>query len=585
MIQNGKYLYPSFKKLIPKLIETFVEYYGESNREYITKRMHEVDVYFFTGFDSINDYVERRLPAARDEVMEEMLVSLGVDEKHKKAVTYAMFTSMLSGKKGKTIAMGDYSRLAYANLCNEPDFESSFKEHEKIKILAYRDEICKAFGYKIKIDAAKNLFIKQLEEKRQAYYTQISKRIGPAGLDEYSVEKNEKKAMFDYYNYVSRFFPLSKYDKKKIATKNYFLLETLDCQDLFAVTDIHTPGRIVDFTTDANRALESNDKERKNIVLKGRIRHFKLMGLDLEEDEKEDLEIVYDRYLHNGATKFIIPTQIADKIERKREALSKAVIKDLTAVKELTSASSKYLSDLSLDNTFGDLPNNHETHFVINHKGELENRGVICLDCDIRVNPDDVLRVLIHELGHHIQTHVFGILPKKDVYDCKDSIARKEKFNLGMPESYGTHTELKARRSGVDNLIEYFNEKQAEELVKIFLKHYKNPFTESDEVFNTETYDSLYKKCDLIIGHIWEAHKKDIKEECVTGKPTFSERYGYRKLRHIDSVLAKYYEEDWLYDDEINDMVYLGKKPHLQKEADAGLRRYRGYISGIEKTM
>ena len=46
----------------------------------------EIPVYFFTGFDSINDYVERRLPAARNAVMEEMLVSLGVDEKNKKAL-------------------------------------------------------------------------------------------------------------------------------------------------------------------------------------------------------------------------------------------------------------------------------------------------------------------------------------------------------------------------------------------------------------------------------------------------------------------------------------------------------------------
>ena len=162
MIQNGKYIYPSFKRLIPKLIETFVEYYGESNRPYITKRMHEVDVYFFTGFDSISDYVERRMPASRDVVMEEMLADLKVEEKNKKAVREAMFTSMLSGKKNKTLAMGDYSRLAVAALCNVEGFETSFKPHEVTRILGYRDAICKAFGLNTKNDAIKNKFIKDL---------------------------------------------------------------------------------------------------------------------------------------------------------------------------------------------------------------------------------------------------------------------------------------------------------------------------------------------------------------------------------------------------------------------------------------
>ena len=54
-------------------------------------------------------------------------------------------------------------------------------------------EIGLDYHYDYDKKSQKELFVKQLEEKRQAYYAQISKRIGPAGLDEYSVEKNEKK--------------------------------------------------------------------------------------------------------------------------------------------------------------------------------------------------------------------------------------------------------------------------------------------------------------------------------------------------------------------------------------------------------
>ncbi|MBQ9791670.1 MAG: hypothetical protein IJW28_03690 [Clostridia bacterium] len=585
MIINGNYIYPSFKQMIPKLIETFVEYYGESHREYITSRMKQVDVHFFTGFESIEDYVDAVMPKVRDTVIDDMLVDLKVDKKSYAKVKDALFESVFSTKKEKVYAMGDYSKLALASLCGNSDFETTFKPHEKKRLLAFRDDICSAFGLKSSNDATKNMFIKSLDEKRKAYYTQISKRIGPVGLDEYSVEKNEKKAMFEYYKFASKYFKFSDSDLKKINTSNCYVLETLDCQDLFMVIDIHTPGRIADFTTESEKALSGNDVERKNIVLKGRIRHFKMMGLDLNESENEDLEIVYNRYLEAGATKLMIQPNIADKLEHKREALSKDVQSDLAYVKDFKKKAKMYLADWSLENTFGDLPNNHETNFIINHKKELENRGVISLDCDIHIHPDDVLRVLIHELGHHMQAHISGIQPKKDVYECKDSIARKEKFNLGMPEHYGVHTELKARKSGVDNLIEYFNEKQAEELVKIYLRKYKNPFTPSDVEVESDTYDSLYKKCDLIIGHIFETYKKDIKEECISGKPTFSEPYGYRKLRHMDSVLGKFYDEDWLYDDEVNDMVYLGKKTHLSKEAEAGIRRYRALVAGIEKTM
>lgn len=583
MIQNGQYIYPSFKQMIPKLIETFVEYYGEQHREYITKRMHEVDVYFFTGFESIEDYVDDKMPAVRDEVIEDYIHSLGVKDKDFDKTKDALFQSVLSSKKYKSFAMGDYSRLAIASLCDTPDFETTFRPHEKKMILSFRDDICRAFGMQSKVDKTKNMFIHELNEKRKAYYLQISKRLGPVGMDEYSVERNERKALFEYYKFISKYYKFSERDRKKIELDNCYFLETLDCQDLFSLGDISTPGRIVDFTTESEVALESEDKDKRDIVLRGRIGYFKLMGIDLEESKDEDMLDVYDRYLAAGADRLVIPANIADKIERKRQSLAKDIIRDLGFVKEFKKASGKYLSDWSLENTFGDLPNNHETNFIVNHKKQLENRGVISIDCDIHVHPDEILRVLLHELGHHLQAHISGIQPKKDVYECKDSIARKEKFNLGMPEDYGIHTELKARKTGVENLIEYFNEKQAEELIKIFLRRFKNPFKTSDIDMELETYDSLYKKCDLIIGHIYETHKQDIKEECVSGRPTFSEPFGYRRLRHIDSVLSKFYEEDWLYEDEINDMVYLGKKPHLPKPIEAGLTRYRGLIAGIEK--
>ena len=95
MIQNGQYIYPSFKQMIPKLIETFVEYYGEQHREYITKRMHEVDVYFFTGLESIEDYVDDKMPAVRDEVIEEYIHSLGVKDKDFDKTKDALFQSVL----------------------------------------------------------------------------------------------------------------------------------------------------------------------------------------------------------------------------------------------------------------------------------------------------------------------------------------------------------------------------------------------------------------------------------------------------------------------------------------------------------
>ena len=482
MLENKFNIDSYLQTIIPGVIDAFVGFYGEDERESITQRFNNTVV---VGYLSLSDYsnvfydVQREIKELAIRKFFE-LNNIDYDEDLSKL----LFGSLGTIESG---TLGDYYKQKnsdiYKSLLNS--FIEKLKKYflSQGKSLSNEDVGKILDGYEPAFRKAISYEEKSFSEKYGTYAAYLNQ------LEKIKEEMNKKYFML----YLTEILPyLSETDQQKIANidiDNYWLYSFEEGGLYLNFTaDISHNTKMSAFTSESERILSDKNTSdwQKESIIDDRIDYFKKMGFDHGDD--------YEKYLADSNCQKIIPsTEHADKICDLRTSLEhKAVEEMLLAMPHIANAK-KRVEEADLVIKEGEFLSSiikGLTCIVPNYKLENDelvphpvmhicgNRDIDAFDC-----------TLIHEFNHVYELSLINydesVINSVSGWDiCVDEIKAKEEVS---------HEKDNNKRN-YEMLNEVINELIAQEICTLMHKKGKFFFGDSQTSLNTSrsSYSFLF---------------------------------------------------------------------------------------------
>lgn len=312
MKDNVVELQTNLQSKIPFIIEAFVKFYGEEERERITQKLTDVLYVDYIGYESYSLILSQIKEQSSIIVAGKFLSDIGIEWKEEKYEKYFRF------------GFDSVSNNFY-NFFNNYTKDSDYAKNnvlDSLKDIFERDDLTfdsidfqklydQMLSYKDNYDNALMQYNEEL--KKYSYFFEQKDK-----LDKFTREKKNEY----YTKMLERLKPyLSIHDQELIGDVNgYYKLE---CKNILIGYSFSSPALIDAFTTDSCEQLSSSEvsQYKKNNILQDRISYFKKMGYDLGDE--------YENYISNEEIQKIIPSkEFSDKIVEIRNELVTEYQKD-----------------------------------------------------------------------------------------------------------------------------------------------------------------------------------------------------------------------------------------------------------------
>ena len=503
-------------KNLPKIIEAFVTFYGESERENIENKFKNMLVIGYCQPKVIERIIFDDLKRQSKKLIDALFDKLNIPKEertkykeiyfdnneleHQNLHPINQYIRYVNGERNeyyKKQAVKFISSIyPQVTIDNIDTLISSGKLTEFTKTIELYNDMLKQYEkyqsqYKIYIDYVEKS--KKLKEYLENKYTKIL-------LDEFKYLFNEEelKQIEDRLN--SKTGTLIKFINKK--TKCYFGIS------------LANPALIDAFSEESEEILKGNSQWRKNSIIADRITYFKNNGINLGDN--------YEKYLTNPDISKLLPelTKLAEKIINKRNELN------VLMLNEYYQSLEEYKHNIYRIEQAGLLDKDHSynanayeinrTFVGTNIKETAEGYimyPILCLS--IGSLPEYLDHILIHELNHAYELNLQKIEGKKYYGICGWDLVDGEIYNK---QQEVTQLGEEKEKRNYELFNEIINELISQEITQIL-------FDADGYIFNTPDNAKIkggtnYVRNLFLVKDFYNAYKQEIIESRRNGDIT-----------------------------------------------------------------
>ena len=588
----------SLDDILPQIMETIIEVYGERHRKQIEDNFKRAYLNSYITYDRIKSDYNKKLNLCRTKISLDFLKKIGekIDTEEEKNST--LFGSAYLSEEHKNILdkyMGDRGFNEDGTIFSFDDsLLETDNEYRKKVIIQKRCDLFKKLGYEVTPENYKEKIASPDMQEALAHIQKVYK-IALECREEFDKFNEENKDYDEYFEKCDKYkkelelkylkesyrrvLPLcSEEEQKKIQDA----LENESLTGIYRFScEIDREGKyfasygeslIMAFSEENNKYIEDGKWQGKS-AQRARIQYFKSMGLDLGDE--------YEAYQKSEEAQKLIPDKdLVKEVLRIKEECKNAEKREFfihtgnyeQCKKNLLKQGIKDKSDFSIEFAKKAVVC-VETNFIENENGEDEPFYPIHIPmCGLMEGSNDVL--LVHELLHVAEFSAEKIGEKQYFFKTGldvsiNDIPRERAAIFDDDKPLGIDREKRDYEILSENLHQRLAIKVTRKL------HEKGIFILDSPEYVTERKSSTYEEIDVITQEIRERHEEDIIDSMMA--PTMEEvedRFGKENLLALNSCVRKF-----------RAIPYYKYKGDLVDNKDTELTRYASELIGESKTI
>lgn len=290
------------------LIDSYVEQYGEENREIIEKRFDQLKFCFFENPKKIRDYINIKSARMGRKMTLELFKRIGMDSSQIQVNSTGGFTSSNPEiKKMLEAFFPDTGYITYSNsqrgifcFLDKYDEDSPFNLMHKALVLQSLGHIenlsdvqsfLKSEEYKA-VKEVIDIILRIAEEYRQVLvetFDEVEQYARLLERQERDVLASERK------NYLTNCIPYMTSKDRILLSESDVSIESLASSKLFAETNhegtLLCPGLLEYFLPEYSTILQnSSDTEKKELIRQKRLKCLSILGINIDSLSEEELE-------------------------------------------------------------------------------------------------------------------------------------------------------------------------------------------------------------------------------------------------------------------------------------------------------
>lgn len=499
MIREGNYSWFDFdKEFKPRFAEVCTEYYGAENENTIGSRINSIQYVPYHTFEYVNEYYKRYIMQYREEI----LANFFAVTKMKRNPTR---DEVLIPEGAESLDDSDILTLVDPSIFYMQEGGITKETLEKLEKMKKR--ACGQFGIHLtdpkadeKLVKIRNLLIGAIKQTEREHPCDVFD-------DMQNIDNNYNRAYRELLLYAQKLgFEFSIEDSRIINESPNLTLDKdrLDSDGIFFRFDISMPGVMDAYTSIAEEILNKKGKDKddtKYLIYFKRLEYMRICGIPfgtmniddftvinpaiLSDETKKALETEYNYQMENCEDLPFIPTEIADKLEIKRKGLVDMLFDNC-----------KFDENLRPTKPFGyDHSSESTTQFFMlpeNKRGKVNRIGRYIYFCeDENITPESRLSNKIHEANHALSNHLLVKNYRQGEERTGLEVQSVDIFGNDIVATTGYDPFIRA-------IMENSNEKQAKELLELFLKKFGNILPTSDIQIPQHEFVALYRYSDFL---------------------------------------------------------------------------------------
>lgn len=503
-------------KNLPKIIEAFVTFYGESERENIENKFKNMLVIGYCKPEKIMNIIHSDQKQKSLELIDTFFDKLNIPEEERikaKAIYFAnneleypnihpinQYIGYLNGERN------EYNKKQAVKFISNIYPQVTI---DNIDALISSGELTEF----TKIIELYNDMLKQYEEYKFQYQIYIEYVEKSKKLKDY-LEKKYTKILVDEFKYLFTEEELKQIEDKlnsKYSSSIKFTNKKTEC---YFGSSLASSTLIDAFSQESEEILKGNSQWRKNSIINDRITYFKNNGINLGES--------YEIYLNNPDILKLLPelTKIAEKIIKKRNELNVIMLNEYyQSLEEYQHNVLRIEQTGLLDKKHGYNANAYEINstFVGTNIKETDEGyimyPILCLS--IGGSPEYLDHALIHELNHVYELTLQKIEENTYYGTCGWDLVDGEIYN---EQQEVTQLGERKENRNYELFSEIINELISQEITQIL-------FDANGYIFNTPEDAKIkggtnYEKNLFLVKEFYNTYKKEIIESRRTGDMT-----------------------------------------------------------------
>ncbi len=563
MIKDGNYKYGIYEDIKDHIYKAFIEYYGKENEKIVREKLDKSEVISFDDKEYVLDYYDAYIQKYRDEILNEFYHQLGIARLH-------IFDNFIWQENQKlSEAPINVAMLGgnYVDVCN-------FTELGQKEIETSRENIINLIGTKIKnndnnyekLKTIHNIFNKSVQKIENLHPCDVFK-------DVQKMNNNNAKYIAEYLRTINNDFIDIGSDIDIINSPDFNVSDVADLlsDGLYFFTDLESCGMSDSFSSLSNEILESKDtKEYIKIgIISDRLRYllyfdtqFKYFTPEQIDDidtliktpktKKEQKQLYTNiieeynyqckNYNPDSPVKLteeekkkewekgqFIPASISDEIKSSRHFFSSYCQNGLGFVENMGNNFDifKIMEEQDFSGMNGLIYEDEDMYHSLSQIGILEKYSV---------SFPTYIHTLVHELNHSM-THNYPYEVGKDYVNFKQGVGIS---------SYGKEgnkiTKILSSTNTL-NMLEYINDRQAQEITEILIPmlensgyHYPNDFVLAEDTYNNDTY---YQYFNFLLEDFYQMFHDELKDINVDPKMSLNFDF-YMGRSNTGAKLSKY---------------------------------------------
>ena len=501
MILDGEYYTLDFDSIKGNLINVFTEYCGEKYRKVITDRINNInyipDIYCGEVIDYYNQYIGRYA----EEIQKEFFRNTDIRPTNK--------------RKAVVFDADEGSRLLISCLQRKDiDGDRLLSAEGRQYVNECRDMCCEAFGIS-KSDPDRYDKILTLAKKLEECYDYVcSKHKCDVINDVRNFKRNKVTNTRDMLLYLhdSNYINLNDHDLELLEDPNFSISDigNLDVNGLIFSGSIEVPGSFSAFTTDNIKRLVSQDHQEQAEGMLDVLRWiYRNTGYTIDTLSLTPEELLDALYSEEDFAPELI-NKIGNEFKYQTERYPQLILNSQTAdmIEKTRQAYCNYLyNGCRMTNDF-EVPYCMNPEYI-DDDPKSPSPDLHMNESQVYNNLEELFNVLIHEVSH-----CMGFDVGKYTADGKRVISRCGLFNFVYKSNkFGNIVYDKdvSKDTALESIEENINERISDELTKLYLSKYPNPFEPNDIEYSEATDGtSLYNFWDFMLIKFYNNFKDEI---------------------------------------------------------------------------
>jgi len=521
---------------MPRLIDAFVTFYGEEERERITRKFNEILVLGYMKPQHITTIIREDLKQKSQELIEEFLDELNVGSEREEFRKVVFDKYLLEYTNLHPISQ--YIRYREGNIYNKQEVVALIRKIEPGVTEEKLDEFI-INGKLAKLDSFVDAY-KRLLEKYNSY-KEIFKPYQEYVLKcERLKDKLEKQYMMLLVNEISDLF---NEEELQEIEGNYYSNYGKMIKDVNGKTKCYFGGQLgsvalIDaFSSESEQLLVDGSDWRRNSIIEDRMKYFKNMGINLGDN--------YLDYVNHEDVRQLFPKlkELAERIIVKRGELYTLMMNEYYQSLEQYKQDIKRIEKVGLVNKVYEYnANAYEvdgTFISANIKMVDNEYMLVPMLCYSMGNLEEYLdQVLVHELNHVYELSLQRVDKNVFYHLCGwDSLKGELETEIQSVVSLEENT-VKREYELFNEII---NELIAQEISKIL-------FDSGGYVFNTKENAKIrggtnYENSMFLVKTFYETYRKEIIESRKSGDMTkLFDIVGKDNFEALNQLFHEFYE-------------------------------------------